>query len=158
MANVVLTRIDDRLIHGQVMTAWVKTTKANRIIIVDDVVAKDDFMKKVLSMAAPTGIKVDAFTVEEASTALKEESKEDERIIILVKVPQTVERMLNNGVEIKDIIVGGIGAAPGRKRLYKNISISEEERQSFLNILDMGTEVNVRIVPDDRPQPIKSCL
>ncbi|MBE6083621.1 MAG: PTS sugar transporter subunit IIB, partial [Tissierellaceae bacterium] len=56
MANIVLTRIDDRLIHGQVMTAWVKQTKATRIIIIDDVVAKDDFMKKVLTMAAPPGI------------------------------------------------------------------------------------------------------
>lgn len=158
MANIVLTRIDDRLIHGQVMTAWVKHTKATKIIIVDDTVAKDDFMKTVLTMAAPPGITVEVYDVNQASEVLKQPSPENERILILVKVPKTVEGLLNNGVDLKEMIVGGIGAAPGRKRLYKNISISEEERQSLLNIIDKGVEVNIHIVPDDCPQPIEKCL
>lgn len=155
MSNIVLIRIDDRLIHGQVMTAWVKSTKATKIIIVDDVVAKDDFMKKVLTMAAPPGITVEVYGVEEASVALREDSPVEEKIVVLVKVPDTVEGLINNGVGIKDIIVGGIGAAPGRKKLYKNISISEGEKQSFLNLIENGVEVNIRIVPDDRPLPIE---
>ena len=58
MLNIVLTRIDDRLIHGQVVTAWAKITKANRIIVVDDEVAMDEFMVKILKMAAPRSFKI----------------------------------------------------------------------------------------------------
>lgn len=154
MANIVLTRIDDRLIHGQVMTAWVKTTKATRIIIVDNAVAQDDFLKKILTMAAPPGISVEVYGIEDGASALKEDSPEDEKIVVLTKVPNTVEALVDNGVDIKDIVVGGIGAAPGRKKLYKNISISEEEKQCFLNLIEKNVEVNIQIVPDDRPLPI----
>ena len=58
MSEIVLTRIDDRLIHGQVMTAWVKKTRANQILIIDDEVAKDDFMSEILKMSAPAGIDI----------------------------------------------------------------------------------------------------
>ncbi len=58
MSEIVLTRIDDRLIHGQVMTAWVKKTRANQILIVDEEVAKDDFMSEILKMSAPSGIDI----------------------------------------------------------------------------------------------------
>lgn len=154
MGNIVLTRIDDRLIHGQVMTAWVKSTRATRIIIVDDTVAKDDFLKRILTMAAPPGISVEVYGIEEGVTILKQDSPDDERIVVLTKVPKTVEKLVDNGVDIKDIVVGGIGAAPGRKKLYKNISISEEEKQCFLNLIEKNVEVNIQIVPDDRPLPI----
>ena len=66
MENLLLVRIDDRLIHGQVMTAWMKTLPAKQIIVIDDKVAKDDFMLFVLQNAAPSGIKVIALTEEEA--------------------------------------------------------------------------------------------
>ena len=62
MENVLLARVDDRLIHGQVMTAWMKLLPAKEIIVIDNKVAKDEFMITVLEMAAPTGVKVKVFT------------------------------------------------------------------------------------------------
>ena len=71
MENVLLARVDDRLIHGQVMTAWMKLLPAKEIIVIDNKVAKDEFMITVLEMAAPTGVKVKVFTEEKAAEVLQ---------------------------------------------------------------------------------------
>lgn len=150
MLNVVLTRIDDRLIHGQVMTAWVKFTGGNRIIIVDDLVAKDDFMKSVLKMSIPPGLKLNTYTVEDAVNVLKGDKKSNEKVIILVKRPDIIYELFKRGVEFKEINVGGMGANPGRKKLYKNISASEDEKEIFRKIISEDVKVSIRIIPDEK--------
>ena len=156
--SILLTRIDDRLIHGQVMTAWVKNTSANRIIIVDDEVAKDSFMQEVLKMSAPSGIKVDIFNTKDAIEALKSTNSVKERLIIIVKVPQTIYTLIENGIEIKELNVGGMGAKPGRKPLYKNISASQEERECFQKIIDKNVNVFIQIIPDNKSINLKNSL
>jgi mannose/fructose/N-acetylgalactosamine-specific phosphotransferase system component IIB len=155
MLNIVLTRIDDRLIHGQVVTAWSKITKTTRIIVVDNEVAVDDFMVKILTMAAPSTIKIGIYTVEDASTVLKNEAT-DERVIVLVKTPRTVENLIENGVQIKNLNLGGMGAVQGRKQLYRNISISPEEKDCFQRLIKQGIHVYVQIVPDASAMDIET--
>lgn len=147
MLNIVLTRIDDRLIHGQVVTAWAKITKANRIIVVDDEVAMDEFMVKILKMAAPRSFKIGIHTIADASEILKGEDT-GERVIVLVKTPKTIEALIENNVEIKELNLGGMGAIQGRKQFYRNISISDDERESFKSLERQGIHVYVQIVPD----------
>ena len=158
MVNIVLTRIDDRLIHGQVMTTWVNYVSGNRIIIIDDVVAEDQFLQKVLTMAAPPKIKVDVYNVEDAIEILKADPVDGENIIILVKYPSTIEALVDKGVKIEEMIVGGMSAGAGRKKLFRNISASEEEKSIFTRLLDKGVEINIRIVPDDKPTKISKLL
>lgn len=155
MLNIVLTRIDDRLIHGQVVTAWSKVTKANRIIVVDDEVALDDFMVRILKMAAPSAFKIGIHTIADASGILKGEDT-GERVIILVKTPKTVEALMDNGVEIKELNLGGMGATQGRKQLYRNISISDDEKSCFKRLIERGVHVYVQIVPDASPMDIQT--
>ena len=64
--NILLSRIDERLIHGQVMTRWITGLYITRIILIDDAIAKDDFMVDVLLLSAPVGVDVQVMTVEEA--------------------------------------------------------------------------------------------
>lgn len=154
MLNIVLTRIDDRLIHGQVVTAWAKVTKGNRIIVVDDAVAKDTFMAKIIKMAAPASFKIGIHTIAEAAQILKDEDT-DERVIVLAKTPLTIDALIQKGVKIGELDLGGMGATKGRKQLYRNISISEEEKQCFKKLIDEGVHVVVQIVPDDSPKDIQ---
>ena len=158
MGEIVLVRIDDRLIHGQVMTGWVKTTQASRIIIVDDSICKDTFMRNVLEMAAPHGIKVDVYTIEEAMNELRKDSSSDEKVIILVKSPLILKPLVEGKLLNKEINVGGMGAGPGRKRLYKNISVSQEEWQCFKEFVSSGIKVFIQIVPDDNKIAIERFL
>ncbi|MBW6411446.1 PTS system mannose/fructose/N-acetylgalactosamine-transporter subunit IIB [Clostridium weizhouense] len=147
MLNIVLTRIDDRLIHGQVATAWSKITKATKIIVIDDAVAKDPFMEMVLKSAAPSSIKVEIYGVNDAINALNKDD-DGERIIVLVKTPMPILSLVKAGVGIKKLNLGGMGAKQGRKQFYKNISVSEEEKCAFKELMELGVNVYVQIVPD----------
>ena len=92
MENLVLTRIDDRLIHGQVMTAWIKNKKATQVVIVDDLVAEDDYMIEVLEMAIPEEIAIGIFNKEDGVTFFSQGL--DEPTILLVKGPEVLKLML----------------------------------------------------------------
>ena len=91
MKNIVLIRIDDRLIHGQVVTQWIKDTNGNRILIVDDKLVNDRMMMRILKAAEPPGVKVEVMTVADAETELKQDAVPGENIVILVKVPLVQE-------------------------------------------------------------------
>ncbi len=153
MLNIVLTRIDDRLIHGQVATAWSKITKATKIIVVDDAVAQDSFMEMVLKSAAPSSIKVEIYGVSDAVNALNKDD-DGERVIVLVKTPMVVLDLVKAGVGIKELNLGGMGAKQGRKQFYKNISVSDEEKESFKELKELGVNVFVQIVPDAKQIPL----
>lgn len=156
--NIVLTRIDDRLIHGQVMTAWVKHTKANHIIIVDDEVSQDPFMKQVLKMAAPKSVKVEILDINSAIEVLNSDKNPDDRVIILAKSPKAILSLIEKGVKITNLNIGGMGARVGRKPFYKNISVSDEDRKIFKRIVEAGTRVSVQIIPDEKEVDIEKLI
>lgn len=158
MSEIVLTRIDDRLIHGQVMTAWVKKTRANQILIVDEEVAKDDFMSEILKMSALSGIDILVKGLMDAATFLKEQESENKRLIILVKAPVTIEELVENGITIDKLVVGGMGAKANRRVLYKNISASDEERTTFKKLIDQGIPVVIHIIPDQKETDLSKYL
>lgn len=158
MVNIVLARIDDRLIHGQVMTAWVKNTRANKIIIVDDKVSSDPFMVEVIKMAAPTGISMEIYGVEKGAEVLMSDGKSDERVVLLVKYPDIILRLSEKGVVFKKLNIGGMGATQGRKPLYKNISASKEERQCFKKIMECNIDIYIQIIPDNKAVNLKNLL
>lgn len=158
MGEVVLTRIDDRLVHGQVMTAWVKRTGGNQILIIDDEVAKDDFMREILTMAAPSGIDIQVKTVADSIPLVKGIADTDKKVIILVKSPQVIDCLLVNNCKISQLIVGGMGAKEGRRVLYKNISASEEERQLFKKISAAGVEILIHVIPSQKAVKLEKYL
>ncbi len=158
MKDIVLCRIDDRLIHGQVVTAWVKQTDGNRIIVVDDPLSKDMFMQKILKAAAPPNIKVDVLTAEAAADLLKGEPVEGERVIILVKVPEVLESLINSGVVFERIILGGMGAKAGRKKFNRNVSAGPEEIAAMKRIVEKGTNIYFQLVPTEKAVDVKKLL
>ncbi|WP_444643923.1 PTS sugar transporter subunit IIB [Caproiciproducens sp. R1] len=156
MENLILTRIDDRLIHGQVMTAWMKVMPAKKIIIVDDKVAADDFMKEVLEMAAPAGVKMNICSVEQAIGILNQGLSVP--TIMLAKTPLTLKALIDGGIELKAINIGGIGMKEGRKTLYKNIAVTEEERQILKDFIQRGIDVKIQIIPAEKVIDLKNIL
>lgn len=147
--SIVLARIDDRLIHGQVMTAWVSYAGGKEILIVDDKVAKDPFLSAVITGAAPKHLKATAVTIEQATKELLENKDNTEKkYILLAKGPETFETLINNGVEINEINLGGMGSKQGRNKLYKNVAASNDEKVVFKNLLDRGVNVYIQVVPN----------
>ena len=151
MRNIVLARIDDRLIHGQIATAWTKTTSATKIVIADDPLTKDTFTQRLLRAAAPHDITVEIGTVEAMAAYLLEEGDPRERIILLTKVPGVMEQLIAAGVDIKKIILGGMGMKAGRKRFNKNVSASPEEVECMKRLVGSGIDIQYQLVPRELP-------
>jgi len=154
--NLVLTRIDDRLIHGQVMTAWIKQKNATQVVVVDDEVAKDEYMINVLEMAIPDDIAIGIFDRDDAVTFLK--MGLEAPTILLAKGPEILNYLVNQGIDIKEIDVGGMGAKEGRSVLYKNISTNPEENRSFMELVKKGVNVFVQVMPQDKQVSIESYI
>lgn len=156
MENVLLARVDDRLIHGQVMTAWMKRLPAKEIMVIDNKVAKDEFMISVLEMAAPTGVKVKVFSEKDAAKILKEGLKTP--TILLAKSPLAYRRIIEEGVELEAINLGGMGINEKRETLYKNIAASEEERNAIKECLEKGIDIKIQVIPDDKIVDVKDVI
>ena len=156
MQNLVLTRIDDRLIHGQVMTTWIKHKGAEQVVIVDDGTAADEYMIEVLEMAVPEEIAIGVFTKEEGVQFFSQGL--DAPTILLVKGPEALCYMVDHGIEIDEVDVGGMGARPDRSQLYKNISTSPEENERFRHLIDNGVNVFVQVMPQHTPVGIAEYL
>ncbi|EOH91231.1 PTS sugar transporter subunit IIB [Enterococcus pallens] len=157
MGEIVLARIDDRLIHGQVMTAWLQFTGGNHIVIVDDATAGDEFTKSIMSMAVPNGIKLSILGIADGSALLKD-IPANEKVIILAKEPQTYLQLIENGVKLDEVIIGGMGARKDRKSFYKNISATEEEKETFRKIIANGVKMKIHVIPDQGSQAIDNLL
>jgi mannose/fructose/N-acetylgalactosamine-specific phosphotransferase system component IIB len=151
-----LVRIDDRLIHGQVVAGWLRALGAGRIAIVDDATARDEFLREILILAAPQGVPVEVWDVIRGAARLVELASVPEPVIVLVRSPRTALELRRLGVPIEVVDLGGLGAGPGRKRLHKTISISPDERGELRELEQLGTRVEIRIVADDRPIPFHS--
>jgi mannose/fructose/N-acetylgalactosamine-specific phosphotransferase system component IIB len=153
-----LVRIDDRLIHGQVVALWVKHLQARRIVIVDDQVAKDSFLQLILRGAAPPGVTVDVSTIEDAPQALDRPESERRKTIVLMKGPKTAVGLRNAGVQFDTLNVGGMGAGPGRKPFYRNISASQDELDMFRQLESLGITAQIQIEPNARAIAVASHL
>ena len=158
MKGIVMTRIDDRLIHGQVMTSWLNYTCANKIMIIDDEVEQDNFVKSVLKTCVPANVMLAVFNVEDAAVRLKKGFKDSDRVIILVKFPETLLRLKQLGVTLDKINVGGMGALESRKKFFKNISCSELEKNIFRELISEGSKISIQIIAEDNAVDIARLL
>ena len=155
--GIVLVRIDDRLIHGQVMTSWLNYTGANKIMIIDDGVASDPFMKSVLKTCVPANVKLATFGVEKAAERLKKGFAGD-RCIVLVKYPETLYRLMEAGILFDEINIGGMGVSGTRTKFFRNISEYEEEKKMLKEMSEAGAKIRVRIIAEDSATDISKML
>jgi PTS system mannose-specific IIB component len=151
-----LVRIDDRLIHGQVVAGWLRVLGAQRIVIVDDATAGDEFLREVLSLAAPPGVPVEVLDLAAGAARCIELAESQEPVIVLARSPRTVLALRQAGVPIEVVDLGGLGAGPGRRRLHRTSSVSADELAELRELEQLGTRVEIRIVADDRPIALRS--
>jgi mannose/fructose/N-acetylgalactosamine-specific phosphotransferase system component IIB len=157
--TVLLARIDDRLIHGQVVVKWLRAVPSDRLVVCDDGVRSDSYLSDVLRLAAPEKPPLTILSVDECAEWLAEEG-DSERIFLLVKGPRTVLDLQERGVQIPRLSVGGMGSSPGSHRLYKSISATNEQREQLARIADRGVPVVLQMVPEpeERPVPLRAAL
>ncbi len=152
---IVLVRVDDRLIHGQITTAWIADCRASRIAISSDEVAGDPLQKTIINVTKPPRTEVDVLSAEETIHRAKSGVWDREKVFILCKHPGDALSLVKAGLDIKEINVGNVGgmtqykSAP-RKQIFKSIAVTEDDTRIFREILEAGVGLEIRVTPRDR--------
>jgi len=145
---IVLARIDDRLIHGQVVLGWGRVLKPDRYLVVDDEVASSEWEKSLYASAVQDETSVSILTIDEAIEALNGESFRDEKVILLVKSPQTMLSLVEKGFNVSEVNVGGLHYSEGKDKVLDNVYLNNEERLALRELVKKGITLEARPLPD----------
>lgn len=144
--NITLLRIDDRLIHGQVATSWAKAVKCEAIFAINDDVAKDDLRRELLLQIVPPGLKGYVIPVEKAIKVYHNPKYAGKNILWLVTKPEDVLRLIEGGVKIDKVNVGGMTYKDGNKMLSDAVTVSKADVDAFKKLLDLGVDLSMQKV------------
>lgn len=152
--DIRLARIDSRLLHGQVATAWSKDVQPTRIIVVSDKVAEDDLRKSLITQASPPGIKANVVPIDKMIEVAKDPRFGKTSALLLFEDPQDALRVIEGGVEIDEVNVGSMAHSEGKVMINNVLSVDEEDVEAFKKMRDHGVTFDVRKVPSDQSKDI----
>ncbi len=144
-----LARIDDRLIHGQVATRWTKETNITRIIVVSDEVAADHVRKTLLTQVAPPGITAHVVDIAKAIRVYNNPKYAKDRVMLLFTGPADVLRLVEAGVNITSVNIGGMAFQQGKIQVNNAVSVNPKDIDAFKKLDARGIELEVRKVASD---------
>lgn len=150
--NIVLARIDNRLVHGQVGNSWVGASHANIIIVADDEVEHDDVQKQLMKMTVSVNPNLRILfwsldrTIEKIYTA-----KPEQRIFIVVRDPQAMRKLVDGGVPIKEVNIGNMHVGEGKSVFHEqHVYVDDNDLADFEAMKAKGLKVYVQIAPGDK--------
>lgn len=147
MPNIVLTRIDNRLIHGQVATQWCGSVGANLLLVANDVVAKDALRQGLMNMAAPNYAQTRFFSIEKTINVIDKASS-SQKIAIICETPQDVLKLVEGGVQISKVNIGNMHMSQGKRQVATSIAVDDLDVETFRKLQQLGVELEIRRVPD----------
>lgn len=155
---VALVRIDDRLVHGQVVEGWIPHLKAEQVVVVSDAAASDGTHQALMRMAMPEGIGLRVLAVSAAVAEAAGLEGARERTLILAPSPREVLALVEGGLRVKAVNVGGLHYVAGRVQLGKVIYLGEEDRRALLALAERGIALEGRAVPSDMRMDVAGLL
>lgn len=151
--NIVWTRIDERLLHGQIRITWGKQTEANLILVANDDAAEGPnaaFMQAGMKASAGGEYAVRFFSLQKTIDVISKASSK-QKIFILCNSPQDVAQLVEGGVPITQCNIGNMHFHEGKKQLTKTVSVNESDLQAFSRMVKMGVPCTIQNTPDQRP-------
>lgn len=147
MPNILLTRIDNRLIHGQVGVTWTTQLGANLLLVANDDVAKDEMQQKLMAVTAKSsGAGVRFFSLEKTA-AIIERAAPEQKIFIICKTPKDVRYLVEHGVPIKDVNVGNMHFSEGKRAISKKVYVDDADYADLKAIEAAGVNVFIQDIP-----------
>ena len=142
MPNILLTRIDNRLVHGQVGVTWTKTIGANLLLVANDEASQDKIQQQLMSVTAKSsGVGIRFFSIGRAAP--------NQKIFIVAKTPQDVRTLIDKGVPIKEVNVGNMHFSEGKHQLTKKVYVDDQDMEDLKYISSKGVHVYIQDVPGD---------
>lgn len=150
MPNILLTRIDNRLVHGQVGVTWTKTLGANLIVVANDETAESPLQQKLMkATAASSGAGIRFFTLQKTIDIIGNASA-SQKIFLVVKTPEDVQKLIEGGVPVQEVNVGNMHYAKGKTELTKKVYVDEADKAALSFLTHKGIRTYIQDVPGDR--------
>lgn len=157
--NIVNIRIDERLIHGQVATAWTQHLHPTRIMVIDAEAIKDSVQKMALKMACPPGVKLSVLSPRKAAENLSSGKYEGERIFIVMKNPASLRQVYEGGfTAFSAVTVGNMSVRGECRKLQKTVNANADDVANFKFLGEKGVKVTAQMVPGDTPADLLGLL
>ncbi len=153
-----LVRIDDRLVHGQVVEGWVPHLKIQEVVVVSEEAAGDPTQVMLMRLALPDSVGLQVVGIEPAASTLKGAAAGPRRVMALAPGPQEILALLEKGVAIKDVNIGGLHYMAGKLQLGRAVYLSAPDMKALLAIATRGVQLEGRGIPSDPPVDIDELL
>ena len=152
--SIVLVRVDDRLIHGQVVVGWGQPLDLGFIVLVDDAVRANEWEQDLYRMGVPPGIEVIFASIAEALRRLPEWQADRRPGILLAGDIDTIGALVNGGQAIRHINIGGVHHRPGRSERLRYVYLTDDEAVKLKQLAAKGVEITAQDVPTARAVPL----
>jgi PTS system mannose-specific IIB component len=149
---IVLNRIDSRLIHGQVVEAWLPHLKVKRVVVADDAVAQDSLAQVAFRLAVPPDIEVVMTPV--AGVDYRGLAADETRTLVLFRDVQAAQAARSAGLPDGVLNVGNLHSGPGREALTRSVFLDQTDRDALAQLAKSGMTVVVQAIPPDKPTPL----
>jgi mannose/fructose/N-acetylgalactosamine-specific phosphotransferase system component IIB len=149
--SVELLRIDDRLVHGQVVEGWLKALRINHIVVASDTVEADDTQKALYLLAVPEGVQLSCLKLVDTAHAWKANRWKQDRALVLVSTPEEALKLSEAGAAVHSVNLGGLHYRNGRVQVLKGISLDDQDVRALKNLASRGIVLEARPLPLDEP-------
>jgi len=151
-------RIDDRLIHGQVVLGWVNYLHTKQLILCDDSVANSDWESELYLSIIPEELTAKVMTVKDTAEFTINHPDEIKESIILVNSPSTVEALLEKKVKMHNVNVGGIHYQDGKEKILSYLYLDPQDIASFSRCFHKGIHFECQDVPEGKKIPLENII
>lgn len=155
---IVLIRVDDRLVHGQILEGWLPSTRAQEVLIANDALAEDELQKMILESAVPFSVSLIIDSVEKIAAILMNDSSSHIRRMVIVDKPVDALRLKKAGVDFNSLNLGNLAGSNCKKCLSKSIMVGEECLNTLREIMDEGIRINIQSVPFEKGVELNSLV
>ena len=154
MLNLVLVRIDNRLVHGQVATQWCGSVGANLLLVSNDEVSTNTLRQGLMDMAAPSYAQTRYWSIDKTIKNIQKAS-DKQKVFIVCETPQDVLKLVEGGVPIKKVNIGNMHMSEGKRQVVGSVAVDASDVAAFKRMQELGVELEIRRIPTEGAEDIK---
>ena len=139
--TIVAARVDERMIHGQVAMVWTNTVGANRLMVVNDAVVRDDMAIQGLKIARPAGKKLAISSVAKAIENLQNGKFAADQVFVITRNIPDMAKLIDGGVPITSFNVGNLSEKPGSKKIKPSVALTADDIAMIRRLLKQGITI-----------------
>lgn len=156
--GIEFSRVDGRMIHGQIAIAWTRLLQIDEILVINDEVAEDETQKMLLELATPPGIDLSVCSVDEAYDIIENDEFSGNRTMLVFRKLNDAFGLVEKGIKLKSLNIGGMYHEDGKTQYAKALSLDDKDIEKLSKLSNMGIELFYQIAPMNEKENIKKYI